>query len=113
YTVIEDEGEAYVFQTGALGHGDGWDLSDLPLVISSSLMVLLVSGVLVHNTIRPPEQSGNGLAAWDIGAAFLIGTFALAVPYLHMWDIFSVHWSRQLITGTVALGVPVYYLQLR
>ncbi|MFD1571834.1 hypothetical protein [Halorubrum laminariae] len=113
YTVVEDEGEAYVLQTGALGHADGWDLSDLPLVISSSLMVLLVSGVLVHNTIKPPEQSGNGFAAWDIGAAFLIGTFALAVPYLHMWDILSVSWSRRLITGAVALGVPAYYLGLR
>jgi len=113
YTVIEDEGEAYVLQTGALGHGDGWDLSGLPLVISSSLMVLLVSGVLVHNTIRPPEQSGNGFGAWDIGAAFLIGTFALAVPYLHMWDLLSVDWSRRLITGAVALGVLVYYLELR
>ena len=113
YTVVEDEGEAYVLQTGALGHGDGWDLSDLPLVFSSSLMVLLVSGVLIHNTIRPPEQSGNDFAAWDIGAAFLIGAFALAVPYLHMWEILSVSWSRQLITGAVALGVPAYYLRLR
>jgi hypothetical protein len=113
YTVVKDEGDAYVLQTGALGHADGWDLSGLPLMISSSLTVLLVSGVLVHNTIRPPEQSGNGFAAWDIGAAFLIGTFALAVPYLHMWDILSVHWSRLLITGAVALGIPAYYLGLR
>lgn len=113
YTVVKDEGEAYVLQTGALGHADGWDLSGLPLVISSSLMMLLVSGVLVHNIIRPPKQSGNGFATWDIGAAFLIGTFALAVPYLHMWDILSVYWSRRLITGGVALGVLVYYLGLR
>ena len=113
YTVVEDDGEAYVLQTGALGHADGWDLSGLPLVISSSLMILLVSGVLIHNTIRPPNQSGNGFAAWDIGAAFLIGIFALAVPYLHMWDILSVHWSRRLITGAVALGVPAYYLGVR
>jgi hypothetical protein len=69
--------------------------------------------VVVHNTIKPPEQSGNGFAAWDIGAAFLIGTFALAVPYLHMWDMLSVYWSRWLITGAVALGVPAYYLGLR
>jgi hypothetical protein len=113
YTVVEDEGEAYVLQTGALGHADGWNLAGLPLVISSSLLVLLVSGVLIHNTIRPPEQSGKGFAAWDIGAAFLIGIFALAVPYLHMWDILSVYWSRRLITGVVALGVLAYYLRLR
>ena len=113
YTVVEDEGEAYVLQTGALAPVTGWDLSGLPLVISSSLMVLLVSGVLVHNAIKPPEQIGNGFAAWDIGAALLVGTFALAVPYLHMWDILSVHWSRRLITGAVALGVPAYYFRLR
>ena len=109
YTVVEDAGDAYVLQTGALGHADGWDLSGVPLVISSSLMLLLLSGVLVHNTIKPPEQSGNGFAAWDVGAALLVGIFALAVPYLHMWDILSVHWSRRLITGAVALGVPAYY----
>jgi len=113
YTVVEDEGEAYELQTGALRPIAGWDLSGLPLVISSSLMVLLVSGVLVHNAIKPPEQIGNGFAAWDIGAALLVGTFALAVPYLHMWDIHSVHWSRRLITGAVALGVPAYYFRLR
>ena len=113
YTVVEDEGEAYVLQTGALGPIAGWDLSGLPLVISSSLMVLLVSGVLVHNAIKPPEQIGNGFAVWDIGAALLVGTFALAVPYLHMWDILSIHWSGRLITGAVALGVPAYYFRLR
>ena len=113
YTVVEYEGEAYVLQTGALGPVAGWDLSGLPLVVSSSLMVLLVSGVLVHNAIKPPEQTGNGFAAWDIGAALLVGTFALAVPYLHMWEILSVHWSRRLITGAVALGVPAYYFRLR
>lgn len=113
YTLVEDDGEAYVLQTGALGHADGWDLSGLPLVISSSLMILSISGVLIHNTIRPPEQSGKCFAAWDIGAAFLMGVFALAVPYFHMWDILSVHWSRRLITGAVALGVPAYYRGLR
>jgi len=76
-------------------------------------MVLLISGILIHNTIRPPQQSGNDFAAWDIGAAFLMGIFALAVPYLHMWDILSVYWSRRLITGAIALGVPAYYLGLR
>lgn len=113
YTVIEDEGEAYVLQTGALGHADGWYLSSLPLTLTSFLMMVLASGVLVHNTIRPPEQSSNGFAAWDICAAFLLGAFVLAVPYLHMWDILPVHWSRRLITGGVALGVLVYYYRLK
>lgn len=113
YTVIEYEREAYVLQTGALGHGDGWDLSGLPLVLSSSLMVLLVSGVLVHNAIRPPKHSSTGFSSWDVVVASLIGSFALAVPYLHMWDILTVSWSRVLITGVVALGIPVYYLRLR
>jgi len=113
YTVIEDEGEAYVLQTGALGHGDGWDLSDLPLVLSSSLMVLLVSGVLIHNAIRPPEYGGTRFASLDVVVAFLIGIFALSVPYLHMWDVLTVNRSRVLITGVVALGVPVYYFELR
>ena len=113
YTVIEYEGEAYVLQTGALGHGDGWDLSGLPLFLSSSLMMLLVSGVLIHNAIRPPKHSGNGFAFWDVVIASLIGVFALAVPYLHMWDILTVNRSRALITGVVALGVPVYYFGFR
>lgn len=113
YTVIEYDGEAYVLQTGALGHGDGWDLSGLPLMLSSSLMVLLVSGVLLANVIRPPNHSDNGFTSWDIAAAVLIGIFALAVPYLHMADILIVSWSRILITGVVAVGVPVYYSRLR
>lgn len=113
YTVIEDEGEAYVVQTGALGHGDGWDLSGLPLVLSSSLMVLLVSGVLIHNVIRPPEHSGNRFDSWDVVVASLIGIFALSVPYLHMWDVLTVNQSRVLITGVVALGVLAYYFGLR
>ena len=113
YTVIENEGEAYVLQTGALGHGDGWDLSGLPLVLSSSLMVLLVSGVLIYNVIRPPEHSGNRFASWDVVVASLIGIFALTVPYLHMWDVLSVNRSRVLITGVVALGVPAYYFGVR
>lgn len=113
YTVIEYDGEAYVLQTGALGHGDGWDLSGLPLMLSSSLMVLLVSGVLLANVIRPPNHRDNGFTSWDIAAAVLIGIFALAVPYLHMADILTVSWSRILITGVVAVGVPVYYSRLR
>ena len=113
YTVIENEGEVYVLQTGALGHGDGWDLSGLPLVLSSSLMVLLVSGVLIHNVIRPPEHSSNRFTPWDVVVASLIGIFALAVPYLHMWDVVTVNESRMLITGVVALGIPVYYFEFR
>ncbi|MGM0448479.1 MAG: hypothetical protein ACQERM_09565 [Methanobacteriota archaeon] len=113
YAVVEAEGEAYVLQTGALGHGDGWDLSGIPLTLSSSLMVLLVSGVLVHNAIRPPNPGGNGFAPRDVVAAALIGIFALAVPYLHMWDVLTVNRSRMLITGVVALGVPAYYSRFR
>lgn len=113
YTVVEYDGTAYVLQTGALGHGDGWDLSGLPLFLGSSLMVLLVSGVLVHNAVRPPEHSRNGFGLWDAVIASLIGVFALAVPYLHMWDVFPVGFSRLLITGIVAVGVPVYYLGIR
>lgn len=113
YTVIENEEGAYVLQTGALGHEDGWDLSGLPLVLSSSLMMLLVSGVLIHNVITPPKHNGNRFASWDVVVASLIGVFALAVPYLHMWDVLTVNRSRMLITGVVALGVPAYYFRLR
>lgn len=113
YTVIEAEGEAYVLQTGALGHGDGWDLSGLPLIFSSSLMVLLVSGALVHNAIRPPGYSGHRFIPWDVVIASSLGVFTLAVPYLHMWDILSVTWSRALITGIVPLGILVYYPGLK
>lgn len=112
YTVIETEGEAYVLQTGALGHGDGWDLSGVPLMLSSSLMVLLVSGALVYTAIRPPKYSGDGFPSWDVVFASLIGVFALAVPYLHMWDILSVTWSRALITAIVPLGISAYYFGL-
>lgn len=107
YTVIEDEGEAYVLQTGALWHADpGWImLSDQDhLILLSSLMVLLVSGVLLYKTIRPPKPDGNGFASWDIALACFIGIFALAVPYLHMRDIISVYWSYILILGFVAQG---------
>ncbi|MFC5133659.1 MULTISPECIES: hypothetical protein [Haloferacaceae] len=113
YTIIEDDGEAYLLQTGALGHGDGWDLSGLPLMVLSSLMVLLVSGVLFHNTIRPPNPDGDGFVSHDTVFGSLIGLFALAVPYLHMGDVLTVHQSRVLIVGVVAVGVPVYYLRDR
>jgi len=113
YSVIKYDGNTYVLQTGALGHGDGWDLSGLPLFLSSSLMLLLVSGILIHNAVRPPERSDAGVGFWDVVIACLIGVFAFAVPYLHMWDIFPVSFSRVLITGVVALGAPVYYLGIR
>lgn len=107
YAVIEDRGEAYVLQTGALYHADpGWFmLSDQDqLILLSSLMVLLVSGVLIYKTIRPPKPNGNGFASWDIALACFIGIFALAVPYLHMRDIISVYWPCILILGFVAQG---------
>ncbi|OYR53429.1 hypothetical protein [Halorubrum halodurans] len=113
YTIIEDDGEAYLLQTGALGHGDGWDLSGLPLMVLSSLMVLLVSGALLHNTIRPPNSDGDGFVSHDTIFGSLIGLFALAVPYLHMGDVLTVQQSRVLIVGVVAVGLPVYYLRSR
>jgi hypothetical protein len=113
YTIIEDDGGAYLLQTGALGHGDGWDLSGLPLMILSSLMVLLVSGVLLHNTIRPPKPDGDGFVSHDTLFGSLIGLFALAVPYLHMGGVLTVQQSRVLIVGVVAVGLPVYYLRSR
>ncbi|RAW45502.1 hypothetical protein DQW50_09185 [Halorubrum sp. 48-1-W] len=113
YAVIVDDGRAYVLQTGALGHGDGWDLEGLPLMILSSLMLLSVSGVLFHNTVFPPNPDGNGFASYDIAFGFLIGVFALAVPYLHMGGILTVSQSRTLTVGAVAVGLPTYYSVLR
>ncbi len=113
YSVIEHDGEAYVLQTGALGHGDGWDLSGVPLFLSSSLMLLVVSGTLVHNAISPPDRSGTGFRSWDVVIGCSVGVFALAVPYLHMWDVFPVRFSRLLITVAVGFGTLVYYLGIR
>ena len=113
YAVIVDDGQAYVLQTGALGHGDGWDLGGLPLVVISSLMMLSVSGVLLHNTISPPKPDGNGVASSDVAFGFLIGVFALAVPYLHMGGILTASQSRMSIVGIVAVGLPVYYSVFR
>jgi len=113
YAVIEYEGEAYVLQTGALWHADGWAVMRGLHILASSLMVLVVSGVLIHNAIRPPERSNNGFGFWDVVIASLIGIFAFAVPYLHMWDVFPANFSRSLLIVAVALGVPVYYLGIR
>jgi len=113
YRVVEYEDEAYVLQTGALGHGDSFGLGAILSVVGESLLVLAVSGVLVHNTIRPPETDSNEVASIDIALSVFIGVVALAAPYLHMWDVLTVAWSRLIIAGAIVVGIPVYYLRFR
>lgn len=101
--VIRDGDEAFLFQTGMVGHG--W--FRLPLrFLTASLLLLPLAGVVSLAAIRSESER---VLAGAAGAGAIIASLAVATPYIEMYGLLDAQTTGLLLlagvwTGILAMG---------